>query len=281
VATGVNPPFEIPMSVGIPGPVLGEVLLSPPNDIGALERLVKSRSDIGAVILEPSGAQAGTDPIDPGFLKDLRQLTSDKGLVLIFDEVITGFRYAPGGAQEYYGITPDMTTLAKIVAGGLPGAAVCGKRAILSQMAFGSDAQKNRQGRVAQNGTYNSNPLTATAGIAMLSQIADGKHHETANARGAELRAALNEVFRKAGAPCVAYGDVSVCHISLEGPPEAGTKRDASLVHKWRCALILHGVDMSANHGWVSAVHGDREIEETAVAVKKAVADLQAERALP
>jgi glutamate-1-semialdehyde aminotransferase len=115
----------------------------------------------------------------------------------------------------------------------------------------------------------------------MLSQIADGKHHETANARGAELRAALNEVFRKAGAPCVAYGDVSVCHISLEGPPEAGTKRDASLVHKWRCALILHGVDMSANHGWVSAAHGDREIEETAVAVKKAVADLQAERALP
>ena len=281
VATGVNPPFEIPMSAGIPGPVLGEVLLSPPNDIGALERLVKSRGDIGAVILEPSGAQAGTDPIDPGFLKDLRQLTSDKGLVLIFDEVITGFRYAPGGAQEYYGITPDMTTLAKIVAGGLPGAAVCGKRAILSQMAFGSDAQKNRQGRVAQNGTYNSNPLTATAGIAMLSQIADGKHHETANARGAELRAALNEVFRKAGAPCVAYGDVSVCHISLEGPPEAGKKRDASLVHKWRCALILHGVDMSANHGWVSAAHGDREIEETAVAVEKAVADLQAERALP
>ena len=130
VATGVNPPFEIPMSAGIPGPVLGEVLLSPANDIGALERLVKSRSDIGTVILEPSGAQAGTDPIDPGFLKDLRQLTSDKGLVLIFDEVITGFRYAPGGAQEYYGITPDMTTLAKIVAGGLPGAAVCGKRAI-------------------------------------------------------------------------------------------------------------------------------------------------------
>ena len=79
----------------------------------------------------------------------------------------------------------------------------------------------------------------------------------------------------------MAYGDVSVCHIGLEGPPEPGKKRDASLVHKWRCALILHGVDMSANHGWVSAVHGDREIEETAEAVRKAVADLQAERALP
>ena len=97
-------------------------------------------------------------PIDPGFLKDLRQLTQDRGTVLIFDEVITGFRYAPGGAQEYYGVTPDMTTLAKIVAGGLPGAAVCGRRDIVGLMAFGDDAEWNRTKRVAQNGTYNSNP---------------------------------------------------------------------------------------------------------------------------
>ena len=131
VSSGVNPPFDVPMSAGIPGAVLGEVLLAPPNDIAAVEQLLGSRSDIGAVILEPSGGQAGVFPIDPGFLKDLRQLTQDRGTVLIFDEVITGFRYAPGGAQEYYGVTPDMTTLAKIVAGGLPGAAVCGRRDIL------------------------------------------------------------------------------------------------------------------------------------------------------
>jgi glutamate-1-semialdehyde 2,1-aminomutase len=281
VSAGVNPPYEVPMSAGIPGPVLGEVLLAPANDIGALERLVASRQDVGAVILEPSGAQAGTAPIDSGFLKDLRQLTADRRIVLIFDEVITGFRYAPGGAQEYYGVTPDLTTLAKIVAGGLPGAAVCGKRELVSLMAFGADAQWNRTQRVAQNGTFNSNPLTAAAGIAMLSQIADGKLHETANARGAELRQALNDVFRKAGAPCVAYGDVSICHISLEGPPgPEGPPKKPALYHKWRCALILHGVDMSAYHGWVSTVHGEREIEETAQAVARAVADLQAEGAL-
>jgi glutamate-1-semialdehyde 2,1-aminomutase len=280
VSAGVNPPFEIPMSAGIPGAVLGEVLLSSPNDITALERLVASRRDVGAVILEPSGAQAGTVPIDPGFLKDLRQLTTDRGIVLIFDEVITGFRYAPGGAQEYYGVTPDLTTLAKIVAGGLPGAAVCGKRELVGLMTFGPDAQWNRTQRVAQNGTYNSNPLAAAAGIAMLSQIADGKLHETTNARGAQLRAALNDVFRKASVPSVAYGDVSICHISLEGPPKEGKPKNPSLYHKWRCALILHGVDMSAYHGWVSTVHGDREIEETAQAVAAAVADLQADGAL-
>jgi glutamate-1-semialdehyde 2,1-aminomutase len=195
--------------------------------------------------------------------------------------VITGFRYAPGGAQEYYGITPDLTTLAKIVAGGLPGAAVCGRRDIVGLMAFGSDPVWNRTSRVAQNGTYNSNPLSAAAGIAMLSVIADGKTHEAVNARGAELRQALNDVFRQAGVPAVAYGDVSIVHISLEGPPGPATKpRDPALYHQWRAALILHGVDMSAYHGWVSATHGERELEETRDAVARAVRDLQADGVL-
>jgi glutamate-1-semialdehyde 2,1-aminomutase len=176
-------------------------------------------------------------------------------------------------------VTPDLTTLAKIVAGGLPGAAVCGKRELVGRMAFGPDAQWNRTQRVAQNGTYNSNPVVSAAGIAMLSQIADGKHHKRANALGAELRAGVNEVFRKAGVPCVAYGDVSICHISLEGEAGKG-KKNPDLYHKWRCALILNGVDMSAYHGWVSAVHTEREIEETVQGVKRAVADLQADGAL-
>jgi glutamate-1-semialdehyde 2,1-aminomutase len=276
VSAGVNPPFDVPMSAGIPGGVLAEVLLAPQNDAATLARLLASRQDIGAVILEPSGGQSGTYPIDPAFLREVRRLTTAHGVVLIFDEVITGFRYAPGGAQEYYGVTPDLTTLAKIVAGGLPGAAVCGTRDIVGLMAFRDDPQWNRSRRVAQNGTYNSNPLSAAAGIAMLSQLADGKPHEAANARGAELRAALNDVFRRAGVPCVAYGDVSTFHVSLEGAQ--GTKpKNPALYHQWRCALMLHGVDVSAHHGWVSAVHGEREIEETAEAARRAVADLQAE----
>jgi glutamate-1-semialdehyde 2,1-aminomutase len=278
VSAGVNPPFDVPMSAGIPGGVLDQVLLAPQNDAAALARLLASRQDIGAVILEPSGGQCGTYPIDPAFLMEVRRLTTAHGVVLIFDEVITGFRYAPGGAQEYYGVTPDLTTLAKIVAGGLPGAAVCGTRDIVGLMAFGDDPQWNRSRRVAQNGTYNSNPLSAAAGIAMLSQLADGKPHEAANARGAELRTALNDVFRRAGVPCVAYGDVSIFHVSLEGAQ--GTKpKNPALYHQWRCALMLHGVDVSAHHGWVSAVHGEREIEETAEAARRAVADLQAEGA--
>jgi glutamate-1-semialdehyde 2,1-aminomutase len=282
VMPGVNPPYDVPMSAGVSGAVLDDVLLCPPNDIGAVERLLGRHRDVAAVILEPGGGQAGSIPTDPGFLKDVRQLTTDRDTVLIFDEVITGFRYAPGGAQEYYGVKPDLTTLAKIVAGGLPGGAVCGRQEIVGLLAFReADPQWNRTRRVAHNGTYNANPPSAAAGIATLRQLGDGTLHETANASGAELRAGIADVFRRAGVPCTVYGEVSIFHISLEGPPHGtGKPANPALYHKWRCALSLHGVDMAPYHGWVSAVHGEREIEETVKAVERAVTDLQAEGAL-
>lgn len=283
VVPGVNSPYDVPMSAGVPSAVLEEVLLCPPNDLTALERLLVERSDVGAIILEPGGGQVGSIPTDPVFLKNLRQLTADRGIVLIFDEVVSGFRYAPGGAQEYYGVTPDLTTLAKIVAGGLPGGAVCGKREIIGLLAFrDADTRWNRTRRVAHTGTYNANPLSAAAGITVLSQLADGNFHRAANARGAELRAAIADVFRKAGVRGTVYGETSIFHIALEGPPSAEgmPPKNPGLYDKWRCALILHGVDMAPYHGWVSAVHGDREIEETVSAVTRAVRDLQAEGAL-
>src|SRR2546427_7238693 len=124
---GVNPPYEVPMSAGVPGATLDQVLICPFNDIKAVETAL-GRGDVAAVILEPAGGQAGTTPTIPGYLQELRALTTRHGVVLIFDEVITGFRYAPGGAQAYFGVTPDLTTLAKIVAGRLPGRAPRGPR---------------------------------------------------------------------------------------------------------------------------------------------------------
>ena len=120
VVAAVNPPYDVPMSAGVPESVLDQLLVCPPNDIKSVDTMLE-RGDVAAVILEPAGGQSGTTPTIPGYLQELRSLTTRHKVVLIFDEVITGFRYAPGGAQAYFGVTPDMTTLAKIVAGGLPG----------------------------------------------------------------------------------------------------------------------------------------------------------------
>ena len=124
--------------------------------------LLDSRDDIAAVILIAD--QAGTEYLQAG----ARSLTRANGVVLIFDEVVTGFRYAPGGAQEYYGVTPDLTTLAKILAGGLPGGAVAGRADILTASSNSDDADWVRHQRIPHPGTYNANPLSAAAGIACL-----------------------------------------------------------------------------------------------------------------
>ena len=118
------------MSAGIPPAVLSQTLTCPPNDIAAVAALLQA-GDVAAVILEPAGGGSGMTPTDIQYLRELRDLTTKHKALLIFDEVITGFRYSPGGAQAVLGVTPDITTLAKIVAGGLPGAAVVGRKDVM------------------------------------------------------------------------------------------------------------------------------------------------------
>ena len=285
LAAGVHPPYDLPLSSGIPETVLGEVLLCPPNDLGAIEALLRTRTDIAAVILEPAGGLAGTFPTVPAFLKELRVLTQERGVVLIFDEVISGFRYAPGGAQAYYGVTPDLTALAKILAGGLPGGAVAGQARIMETLVFRDDPQWNREGRAAHAGTFNANPLSAAAGVACLQAIAGGDLHGQANRIGEELRSALGAVWKRVGAPGGVYGDVSLIHIDFEGSvpptPEQAASRleDVGLTHRFRCALLNHGVDMPRQHGWLSAVHTEADLEVTVRAFEQALLDLAAEGA--
>src|SRR5207245_2263399 len=202
---GVNPPYEVPMSAGVPGSILDQVAICPPNDIKAVQ-IALERGDVAAVILEPAGGQSGTTPTIPGYLQELRALTTRHGVVLIFDEVITGFRYSPGGAQAYFGVTPDLTTLAKIVAGGLPGGALCGKRPLMSLLAFRDDPDWDRSQRVAHAGTFNANPLCAAAAIATLELCADAALQARANKAGDELRRGIPEAMKRAGARGRALG---------------------------------------------------------------------------
>src|SRR5438067_11333975 len=201
------------MSAGVPGATLDQVVICPFSDSQAVETAL-GRGDVAAVILEPAGGQAGTTPTIPGYLQELRALTTRHGVVLIFDEVITGFRYAPGGAQAYFGVTPDLTTLAKIVAGGLPGGALCGTRPLMSMLAYRGDPDWDRAQRVAPAGTFSASPLSAAAALATLELCADASLQARANKLGEELRRALTDAMKRARVPGTRYGEASLHHVS-------------------------------------------------------------------
>ena len=281
VVAAVNQPFEVPLSAGVPAATLDQVLVCPPNDVKAVETRLE-RGDVAAVILEPAGGQSGTTPTIPGYLQELRAVTRRHDVLLIFDEVITGFRYAPGGAQEYLGVTPDLTTLAKIVAGGLPGGALCGARAPMAMIAHRGDPVWDRSQCVAHAGTFNASPLGAAAAIATLELVADALLQARANKLGEALRRELREAMRRAGAPGTVYGECSIYHVSFEGAPGlAGFDRPrrGDLYHLLRCALINQGVDCSPHHGWISAVHTDEDIAQTVAAYERAFRAMVAEEA--
>ncbi|MCW4007355.1 MAG: glutamate-1-semialdehyde 2,1-aminomutase [Candidatus Bathyarchaeota archaeon] len=156
--------FGVPNSLGVPEEVGRNTIVVPFNDAGAFEAAVKAhRADLAAVIVEPVIGNIGLVLPQEGFLETLREVTEAYGVVLIFDEVITGFRMALGGAQEYYGVTPDMTTLGKVLGGGFPIAAFAGREEIMRIIA--------PEGKVYQAGTYSGNPISVTAGLATLKYL--------------------------------------------------------------------------------------------------------------
>jgi glutamate-1-semialdehyde 2,1-aminomutase len=277
----VSPPYDVPWSAGVPSAMIDQVVTVPANDIKAAE-IALGRGDIAAVILEPAGGGSGTIPTIPGYLQELRALTTRENVVLIFDEVITGFRYAPGGAQQYFNVTPDLTTLAKIVAGGLPGGALTGRGEIMSMIAFRNDPDWDRASRVAHAGTFNANPLSAAAAVATLEQCADASLQARASKTGEELRRALGEAMKKLGVPGTCFGEASIYHVSFEGRPGlAGfdRPRKGPIYQLLRCALLNNGVDCSAYHGWISAVHTEADLERTVQGYERAFQALAADGA--
>jgi glutamate-1-semialdehyde 2,1-aminomutase len=283
---GYQPPFDTPTSTGVPKGVAESMLVAYPNNIDSVRELMDAHpGEVAAVIVEPGGGSNGIIPTNLQFLRDLRALTSERNVVLIFDEVITGFRYSPGGAQQLYGVTPDLTTLAKILAGGLPGGAVVGKRDILEVQTFNGELHHDRFSRVLQQGTFNANPLSAAAGLTALQLVAEGWVTEQANASGEQLRQALRDVFEKRGVAGVVLGEASVFQILLgEGMEEAVETTDVQrlmagrgAVNTLRKAMLLNGVDLMRSGGFTSIVHQDAEISRTVAAFDRSLEALQTE----
>jgi glutamate-1-semialdehyde 2,1-aminomutase len=283
---GYQPPFDTSTSTGVPKVVSETMLVAYPNNIESVRELLDAHpGEVAAVIVEPGGGSNGIIPTNVDFLRDLRALTTERGVVLIFDEVITGFRYSPGGAQQVYGITPDVTTLAKIVAGGLPGGAVVGKRDILQVQTFKGELHKDRFERVLQQGTFNANPLSAAAGLTALQIVAEGSATEQCNRTGEQLRAGLRDCLEQRGVAGAILGEASVFQILLgEGMQEAAESTDVQrlmagrgAVNTLRKAMLLNGIDLMRSGGFTSIVHGDAELTQTISAFDKSLETLQRE----
>lgn len=294
VAAGATSHYDGGSPPGVVQGITDLSILMPDADVDAVVKLLESRDDIAAVMFEPSGASWGQVPLPPGFAQAIREVTARRGVIMLMDEVITGFRWSSGGAQKVLGVTPDLCILAKIVAGGLPGGAVAGKRELLDQIDFQVQAGRKRE-KVSHPGTYNANPLSAAAAVTALTLLRDEDLAEKANRTATELRAALRAVLVEEGVPWGIYGESSTFLIYPNPTGEdvdpatfdplamgfaklKGAKSSA-LSGKIRMGLMSHGVDvMGAPGGFVSATHGGAEIEKTVAALRATVRALKAER---
>jgi glutamate-1-semialdehyde 2,1-aminomutase len=256
----------VPISKGVPAAVAGTVLAAPPRDAAALEQLLDEDDDVAGVILIAGG-------VGREYLQQVRDATRRRGVLLIYDEVVTGFRYAPGGCQEYYGVVPDMTTLAKILAGGLPGACVAGRADVLALFELREDdAEWMRFGRIAHPGTFNANPLSAAAGVACLEIVRDPEVQQEATATADRIRAGLVDAFQRRGVEGTAGGEVSLINVGVASP-KAKTKE---FQHRLRSAMQLGGIDFSGSL-IVSAVHDERDVAQTVEAFDQALGWLRAD----
>jgi glutamate-1-semialdehyde 2,1-aminomutase len=283
---GADPPYDGPPVPGVAPEILADTVIVPPNDPARVESALDKDPHIGCVILEPTGGHFGAVPIRGEFLRALRDITSRRGRLLVFDEVISGFRVHPGGAQAHYGVTPDLTTLAKILAGGFPGGCVAGRADILAAIEFRPGKPKMRH-----PGTFNANPISAAAGTTTLRLLADGEPCRRASAAGQKLRAGLNNLFRRRDLPWVAYGEFSGFRLlpGYTGPrpdsdgfvPYDGAlerldgPKDKALVHAFRQAMLLSGVDLPGLSGMTTSAHTDSDIDRTVEAVSQALDLLQ------
>jgi glutamate-1-semialdehyde 2,1-aminomutase len=261
----------IPGSAGVTPGTAADTLIAPFNDVAAAEAVFAAHGqDLAALIVEPVAGNMGTVAPRPGYLEALRAITKRHGSLLIFDEVITGFRLAPGGAQQLYGVTPDMTCLGKILGGGLPAAAYGGRAEIMSSVA--------PEGPVYQAGTLSGNPLAMAAGAAVLDGLAAAGSYEALEARGARLEAGLRAAAVEAGVAVTLNRVGSMLTVFFcEGPVEnyADAKRsDTARFARFFHGLLERGVYWPPGQfeaAFVSLAHGEAEIDVTLRAAAEAL----------
>ena len=276
VTVGYKKPFQVSVSGGILPSAVEDTIVLPMNEEAVLEEALRNR-DVAAVMVEAAGASSGVIGIKPSFYQTMRELTEKYGSLLLFDEIVTGFRYSPGGVQAAVGVTPDLTTLGKGITGVMPGAgAIVGKKNVMEMFLF-KDEHWNRYQRVSHFGTFNANPLCAATGIAYLNIIATGQPTQDANRNTRKLRDGMQTKLDEREIPgCIYDSNFSVLHVylgkcDLQGQCDrviclnAGKERSPEVGQALYRNFALQGVK-SAPRGfdfYVSAVHSGEDLKRT------------------
>ena len=273
-----SPSVEYPQSQassgGIPKAIQELMLIAPYNDLATTETIINAHlDDIAAVIVEP--VQRVIAP-QPGFLQGLRDLTKRHNIPLIFDEVVTSFRLAYGGAQEFYGVTPDMCTVGKIMGGGYPLAALMGRADILSVFDHGASDDETY---VNQIGTLNGNPVACAAGLATLSVMREEGTYKKIHEAGAAIRSALVDICNENGVPVQSCGEDAIFDVYFSERPVSNYRdtlaADSAMMTRFNTGLLERGILKGAQKYYPSAVHTSEDIERTIQAMREVVPLLQ------
>ncbi|HEX9557966.1 MAG TPA: aminotransferase class III-fold pyridoxal phosphate-dependent enzyme [Reyranella sp.] len=273
-----NFPRPTPDSAGIPKSVQDEMLVAAFNDVGMAESLIEEHKDeLAGVIVEPFQRLI---PPKPGFLQALRAVTAKHGIPLIFDEVVTGFRFAYGGAQEYYGVTPDLCSLGKIVGGGFALAAVAGRADIMKH--FDRLAMEDED-FIFQVGTLSGNPVAAVAGLATLEVLRRPGAYKQVFATGRELMSALSEIVKQAGIKAQVIGEPPLFDIYFTDQPikdyRDTLRADAAMAKRFNQLLRARGIMKGESKYYVSLAHDRADMDHTISAWADAIQELQSSRA--
>ena len=271
----------VPDTAGIPASLLDEMLVAPFNDLAAARALIHAnRDELAGVIVEPM--QRLVPPV-PGFLEGLRAITAEYGIVLIFDEIVTGFRLAYGGAQTYYGVTPDLCTLGKVIGGGFPLSAIAGRADIMAQF---DPAKAAPGGYLPQIGTLSGNPVAAAAGLATLALLRQPGAYERLFATGRAVWAGLEAALHGAGLQALVVGEPPMFDAVFTARPTVTDYRgtvevDRALSRRFNERARAHGVFKSDNKMYVSIAHDARDVADTAAAFTAAALDVALAPAAP
>ncbi len=274
----VEDPAAVPESPGLAEGAWKDTIVLPYNHPAAFDKILRHAPRLAGVIIEPVQGAAGTIPADREFLSELRRITREIGAFLIFDEVITGFRMAPGGAQEFYGILPDVSTYGKVAGGGLPFGAVGGTAEAMHLMEYDAEPEKS----ILMAGTFNGNPLTTAAGTAVLRCLSkEPQLYERMNAMGERFRTEINRFAQEGNYPAIATGVGSMFWMhTVRGPVNSVRDlRQGDRVASIGLKLLYrkNGLHISPNHGFMSAAHTDEDITQLIAIHKAAMEELRAQ----